>query len=335
MLKSAATLRALPLLLGLSMAACGEDSKPSDDTDDTGEERDAGRRPDASRDAGRPDTGSGPTVPEASIDNDASSGNEKLDALKGRYVMRWDVVGTATSTSPLSGGPLAIRSRLSTLVIAELSVDGDKLVSTERICTQVAQQKCKDGCTSATTTVDTRTIGILKTKNQKREFTLDGDTLTGEYSIAQLGYDDEDLDTPAPTSNTDERVWNIDSSTPAREGFLTKVSVTLTGVPLPIACNAFGTQKFVSKFTATVGDEGALTFSGDNNLDLEPSEAPALGSDVQACDDQASMAKTPIEKSTARMARYGDDLSDEAFWACPAESVFNSELPPTEPNLDG
>ncbi len=325
---------ALPLCLGLSLAACGDDSgggEPEPTKDAGNNKTDSGTRNDAST----PRDDGGPTIPDSG-QRDASSGDPKLDALAGRYMMRWDVVGTASSKTPL-GDPLTIRSRLSTLVIAELSVRDGKLMSNERVCTQVADQKCKEGCTKATTVVDSRTINnFLIKKNQTREFTLGGDTLTAGHSVAQLGYDDADLETAAPTSNSDQRVWDVDPSTPAREGFLTKISATVT-TPLggvPYFCDAFGTQKFVSTFSATLGSDGKLSFEPDN-LNLDGSQAPVLGSSDPNCDSQAMMAMTPIDKHDAYMVRYGDDLSADVFWACPSNSEFDKALPPTEPNLDG
>jgi hypothetical protein len=333
MLKSAAaTLCALPLLIGLSMAACGgEDAKP--DTDDSGDERDAGRRPDASRDAGRPDTGNGQTVPDAAPPRpDAGPSSVNLEALAGRYLMRWDVLGTAKSN--FLGGEMRIRSRLSTLVVAELKVEGNKLVSEERVCTQIAAQKCESICDTARTVVDPRTIeDFLKKKKQTREFTVSGDgTFTAERSVAQLGYDDEDLDGEVPTSSDDERVWDVEAGDP-REGFLTSITVKALG--LGPTCQAFGTQKYVSSFSGKLGgSDDAPTLPTIMALDLLDSAAATLGSSDATCNEQAMMAESPIDEANARMVRYGDDLSEDAFWACPADSVFNEKMPGSEPALD-
>ncbi|HEX5658144.1 MAG TPA: hypothetical protein VFX59_13160, partial [Polyangiales bacterium] len=265
---SAATQRLL-LALTLALTACGGEDGPSDTDGTSDAEKDAG---DTKRDSSRPDAGTpikddgGPTVPNKS---DASSDDPKLNALAGRYLMRWDVLGTATSPNPL--GELKIRSRLSTLVVAELAVKDGRLVSTERICTQVAAQKCLENtCSKANTTVDERTINnFLLKRTQERAWSLAADgTVTGAESTALLGYDDEDPNASLPTENTDERVWDVDTSNSVNEGFLTRISVTLG---IPINCTAYGTQKYVSILKGKL--DGSEAEAVELDLDVNQSDA--------------------------------------------------------------
>ncbi|HEX5656967.1 MAG TPA: hypothetical protein VFX59_07215, partial [Polyangiales bacterium] len=215
--------------------------------------------------------------------------------------------------------------------VAELAVEGGKLVSTERVCTQIAAQKCLKTCSKATTTVDPRTINqFLLKKTQKRDWTLAADgTLSGSYSVAQLGYDDEDLDVAPPDSSSDDRVWNVDTSDEVREGFLTRVNVTAS--PLPeVKCTAYGTQKFA---TALKGKfDGSEASAVSLELDLTGSDAKTLGFKETVCDSQAAGAESPVDKQSAQIVRY-EELEGDAFWACPEVSVFNAKLPGAEPEL--
>lgn len=319
---------ALSLCIALTLGACGDDS-PSTGGDQEADAKvasDAGTRSDASSgDAGKPDSGSKPASDAgAPSDDGGGASSATLDALAGRYLMRWDVLGTASSN--FLGGEMKVRSRLSTLVVAELSVEGGKLMSKERVCTQVAEQKCESICDTASTVVDPRTIkDFLLKKYQAREFTLSSDgTLTAERAVAQLGYDDTDLDTAAPTSSDDKRVWDVISGSP-REGFLTKVSISSLG--LTVACNVYGTQKFVTTFSGKLGGtDDAPELPATMTLDLLDSDAQRLGADMDTCANQE--ADSPVDSQNARMVRYDADPSD-AFWDCPADSVFDSMMAPT------
>ncbi|MDB4972112.1 MAG: hypothetical protein JWN48_453, partial [Myxococcaceae bacterium] len=164
-------------------------------------------KPDAAVDAGKPDAKVS-SVPDTGTkparDADVSSGNPALDALAGRYLMRWDTFGTGvTGIGPVT---ISIRSRVSFLFVTELSVEGDHLKATERLCNQTAKQKCLMGCETATTVVDQRVVDNFLHKTVfSREYTLgsDGKALTAGESIAALGYDGTgDL----PTSSSDSKV---------------------------------------------------------------------------------------------------------------------------------
>lgn len=336
--------RVLPLkrclivaVVGLATMGCGGEDAPVDPPADGTDEDDARG---SITDAGRVDAGvntaaqkpndAGAKIPDAQRPSaEAGSGNKKLDALAGRYLMRLDVLGTATSPSPL-GGEVAIRSRVSTLIVAELAVDGDQLSGTERVCTQVIAQKCEKQCTSASTSVDSRVVsGFLLQRQQHRTYTLAEDgTFRGERSIAQLGYDDTNEDAAAPTSPDDKRLWDVVPGNDIGEGLLSKLSVTLG---LTISCDAYGTQKFASSFSGKLGGSDGAPTIPEMTLALDGSEGTRLGSSSPACDAQE--VSSPVEIANARMVRYGDDMNDDAFWNCPAPSVFDQQLPPTEPNL--
>jgi hypothetical protein len=300
--------------LMLALAGCGDEESPTPDDPD---------KADASKDAGR----DGRVSERDTGPKDAGPADPKLEPLAGRYLLRLDTLGTAMSPSPL-GGSLRIRSRVSNLIVAELSVEGDHLVGKERVCTQAVEQRCDEGCATASTVVDSRTIsGFLLKQFQQREYTLSGDgTFTGGRSVATLGYTG-DVDAPSPSSPDDKRIWDVDPSTPLLEGFLTKLKLTVQGVPIGVECLAYGTQKFVSAFSGKLGGTGSAPEFPEMPVDLDGSEANALGASSMACNSDG--VETPIDESNARMVRYGDELSDDAFWNCPTAAVFDKELPPT------
>lgn len=310
-------LKALPLVLGLTLVgtACGDEESPTpnDPVEDASKPKDAGR------DARNTVADTGP--------KDAGPPDTTLEPLAGRYLIRFDTLGTATSPAPAPlTGDIAIRSRVSNLIVTELTVEGDHLVGKERLCTQAIEQRCEELCSTAVTTVDSRTVkNFLLKQFQQRNYTVDGDSLKAEQSVATLGYTDEDVDNAAPTSSDDDRVWDVDDSKPVREGYLTQLKVTLSGIPLPLTCAAYGTQKFVSAFSGTVnGDQ--LEF-GAMNLVLEDSEAHVLGANPASC--SAEGAESPVDVRNARMVRYGEDMSEDAFWNCPTQAVFDAQLTPT------
>ncbi|MDB4989572.1 MAG: hypothetical protein JWN04_4750 [Myxococcaceae bacterium] len=247
------------------------------------------------------------------------STNPALDAIAGRYLMRWDTFGTGSTLG------VSIRSRVSVLIVTELMVDGDHLTATEQICNQSAKQKCLSGCNTATTTVDKRVIdNFLHQRQFTREYTLgsDGRAITAGLSTAELGYDG---DGPLPTSSSDPSVWDVITDQNPREGMLTSLLVTNVGFGGMIKCDVYGVQKFVTKFSGTLGGSASaptfpsmvLTFTTDT-------AAGRLGSTNPTCD---AAGDSPLDNSTVQLVRYGD--GDDNFWNCYGDSVFDAQLPAT------
>lgn len=291
----------LVLLAGL--IGCSSDGEGDDD--DSNNEPDAG-----AQDARipRPDTGIKPS--------DTGVGTASaLDALAGRYLMRFDAFGVASSS-----GILDINSRASFLITAEVEVAGDKLVATERFCHQTALQECDKGCEKAGTVVDARVIEKLQSRTFKREYTVDGASFVAEPSAAQLGYDDP-KDTPIPTSSTDKRVWDIMEGG-AREGFLS--TLKLEGLPPlggMISCEIYGAQRVVSTFQGELARSGeSLSFpTGAKTLDLSMGQLQRLGANMPLCETQG---EAPIDRATVSIVpdkRSSDD--------CPSVDEFDTALP--------
>jgi predicted small lipoprotein YifL len=280
-----------------SIAACGSDGG-------------ADGPPATTKDAAPPvavsDAGTTPVV-DAHVE--AGVSNSSLAALAGSYLLRFDTYGTS------SAGTLAIRSRVSLLWVTKLTVEGDHLAATERLCTQTTQQACKMGCTSASTVIDPKVISMfLPTRKFARTYTLAGDgTFSGERATALLGYDDP-ANGALPTTSDDVRVWDVVAGSP-REGMLTSLDIN-TGV-VDVMCQVYGVQKLVSAFTGTLlGTSPKPTFAS-LTLSLDGSDAAALGFEGNPLCNGAAGADFPLERAVARIVRYDaggaldcSDLSD-------------------------
>ena len=253
------------------------------------------------------DGGTSP-APDTGVDS-GGSGTSSLDALAGSYLLRFDTFGTS------SAGTLAIRSRVSLLWVTKLTVEGDHLAATERLCTQTTQQVCKMGCTSASTVVDPKVIAtFLPPRKFARTYTLAADgTFSGQRATALLGYD-EPASGAVPATTDDARVWDVVSGSP-REGMLTSLSIN-TGV-VEVMCQVYGVQKLVSAFSGLLQGTSPKPTFASLTLNLDGSDAAALGFEGNPLCNGAASADFPLERAVARMVRYDaggaldcSDLSD-------------------------
>lgn len=298
---SRSPLSAFALTVGLSCtAACGSDGggdTPSATTQDAAS-------PAATYDGG--------TKPPADAGVDSGGGStSSLAPLAGNYLLRFDTFGTSSS------GTLEISSRVSLLWVTKLTVEGDHLAASERLCTQTTQQVCKMGCTSASTVIDPKVISMfLPTRKFSRTYKLASDgTFSGEQATALLGYDDP-ANGAMPTRSDDMRVWDVVSGNP-REGVLTSLSVNVGGVVGDVMCQVYGVQKLVSAFKGTLqGTPSKPTFPS-MTLALDGSDAAVLGYDGNALCSATAGANFPLDRAIARMVRYDagaaldcSDLSD-------------------------
>jgi hypothetical protein len=300
------------------LQACGDDpadgDKPSP-TVDAGAQDARTVAPDTGTDSGtKPVVDSGPP---------SASDTATLNALAGRYLLRFDNFGT-TEASPGGLANFKVRSRVSMLVTAELTVDGGKLVATERFCDQTVLQRCEEGCTASTTVVDAKALSdFLVKRTFAREYTVSGTSFTAGHSVATLGYDETGTGA-MPTSGTDTRVWDVVKGDP-REGLLTQLTVTLPS-PLPaISCKVYGVQKVDTAFAGTLQGTGASASFPTAAIvpDLSNSDGVTLGADNTLC--SAQDVSSPLEKYNLRILRVGNAGGDT--WSCPASSEFDTKLP--------
>lgn len=309
--------RASTLALFTGLLGCGDD--PADSNDDPSPTVDAGS---GSEDARAPaaDTGTRPVVDGGTP---GPGDTATLNALAGRYLLRFDNFGT-TEAMPGGLATFKVRSRVSMLVAAELSVEGGKLVSKERFCDQTVLQRCEEGCTASATVVDPRAISdFLVKRTFTREYTVSGSSFTAGHSVATLGYDEPGTGA-MPTSGTDSRVWDVVKGDP-REGLLTQLTVTLPA-PLPaISCKVYGVQKVDTAFAGAIQGTGAsATFPTSEIVpDLSKSDGVTLGADNSLC--SAQDVSSPLEKYNLRILRVGNAGGDT--WSCPPTAEFDTKLP--------
>jgi hypothetical protein len=299
------------LLLGL--LACGGDpaEEPTEPEPDASVARPDAKVPDKPKpkpDAGA-DVGPAPEV--------------MLESLAGKYLLRFDTFGTTTAPS------LRIKSRASQLWVVELSVDGDKLKSTERLCTQVSKQTCEMGCTGAETVIDPKVItDFMQERTFERTYTLDEDgTFTGERSTVLLGYDDP-ADGPIPTKDNkdDPRIWDIEPGSP-REGLLTSVTIQGNTLLGNVTCTVFGAQKFVSTFRGVLQGTADKPVFPSMTLELGGSGGKTLGTTGGLACNGASSAESPVTSAFAHLVRYDEGPALD----CGDLAAFDELLPAEDP----
>ncbi len=245
-------------------------------------------------------------------------------ALSGRYLMRFDTFSSASYGSGFTA--LELHSRTSLLLIAELAMNESGLDATERVCNQLFEHACRKGCTSATSVLDQAVIDdFLLTRFFTRGYQLDENgTITGAASTIRLGYDD-DAGGAVPTRTSDARVWDVVSGG-VREGFLTQLTVnTALGA---VSCSMYGAADFRATFQGTLDDSAGAPAFPEMTPALDGSNAVVLGASSSTCSTQQQQGPDAVEHASVRLARYGDALSDQAFWSCPSQSVFDQMLPP-------
>ena len=302
----ARTLRLVSLTGLLSAAACGGGgAEPPDETKDA-----STPAPDAKVIVtGAPDAQPDP-APKVT-----------LDTLAGKYLLRFDSVGTTSS-----GTALAVRSRVSLLWLTELKVDGAKLKASERLCTQVTTQMCKTGCATSSTVIDPKVISdFFPKKSFERTYTLGDDgTFTGEAATAPLGYDDSGSGA-LPTMPSDSRLWDVLPGGD-REGVLTSLTLTGVGVPLinNVQCQVYGVQKLVSRFHGTLQGSALKPTIPSMPLDLSGSDGNTVGFTGDPLCSATSGASSPVESGSVRMVRYDSGPALD----CKDLTDFDKLLPP-------
>jgi hypothetical protein len=303
---------------GAALSACGDDpaaeveSEPAaSNAQDAGRTADAGARDARVGDAGRDvpvDSGREPTEP----------GSSK-SPFSGRYLIRIDTFGTASSSG------FVIRSRASELVTAVLTGDADELDAQERVCDQVAEQVCKEGCVRATTVIDPRVVKDFMSKRTfPRRYTRDGATFRAEKATYLLGYDDTSEGALPTDYKSDARMWDVISGG-VREGLLTTFRVETS--LLPISCTLHGVTKFISSFSGAVEGDGAdAKFTSDElEVNLDESDGKTLYANPEICGMQDS--SSPVDRATVRILRVGDVPAQGETWDCPSNAEFEQKLP--------
>lgn len=326
----ASTRLALPVLLVLT--ACDlplpSGAYEPDDLDLKTGIGDAGRSGDAMVDlppvpggtmTGTPDSGG------TGDDSGVASGDEqRLQALAGRYLMRMDMFSKAT-VDALPGLQLVTRNRISHLLVSELYVEGGELKSNERLCHQTFAHACEKGCTTLKTVmlpqVTDKLVGIPPSA---RSYTLSGSELSGNSIKMLLGFDFS-ANQALPTSNSDNRVWDIGGTAGGMMAHLDS-----TGL-FAVSCNVFSVQTFASKLSGRLGGSAAApSLVGQSfTLDTTGAIAKSLGASDSKCTDKGG--PDPVQGQQTVRFFAAPYLDRAALFGCPDAALWEQDLPAAAP----
>ncbi|MDB4989573.1 MAG: hypothetical protein JWN04_4751 [Myxococcaceae bacterium] len=237
-----------------------------------------------------------------------------LSALTGWYLMRVDVYSTASASS--LGNTLTLKSRVSNLMVAGLSLKADgTLTAHETLCTQSYYHECVSNCSGWRTDVDP---GVPK---QCMNRVIDRDYVVSPTGALQVGASAfaigfNETDAPAlPADQTDPRVWKLGTPDQARYGVNTHLTAQLGPLGTTMLDCYVGTaQRFSTSFA---GKLDLKTYGKDALVqkpmlvDTSPSTAATIyvdGTPAQYCDKmtlKTTSQQTPDEISVVRFKRYG------------------------------
>jgi len=283
-----------------------------------------GTRPDAGRRDGGVDAGSaGSDAGKKDAGSDQSKSATSANALAGRYLMRVDRFETTRLSSSTT-----VKTRVSDLVLVDLTAKDGKLVGTETLCDRSYVHACNAG-TRITCTMTTAVASGVKQKltskaaQVARTYTFDPATgaLAGEAASLGLGFSDDGK--ALPDDDGDARLWKLDDGS----GFARSVDLKhplLTGT-----CE-------VSSAVRT-----KLTLSGA----LDPTKPSLDGAELTAEDagsEQVVLSAEGRPTSQCTVAALSQPASDvrrvvrfkrlaSGGTSCPASEQFESELPADPP----
>lgn len=253
----------------------------------------------------------------------------RLKKLEGRYLMRMDMLSTASAT--VAGlFTFATRNLVSHLVLTQLYVEGEQLKGTERLCYQTFKHVCTNGCKSLATTMSDAVVTELRELESPRSYTVNGNTLTGASQTMLLGFDATTNKTLPMAKANDPRVWDPIAGG-VREGML--LTLEMQSMVRNVKCDVYNVQSFVSTFSGAMGGTTDAPSLLDREFPLVTTGGTGvtLGSNQQDCasDDGSSSS---INMQTVRFALVTEqELSEQVFWSCPSQDEWNTRLKPPAP----
>lgn len=242
----------------------------------------------------------------------------RLQALAGQYLMRMDMLSTA-SVQVLPAVRVGTRNRISYLLVTEIYVEAGQLKSNERLCHQLFAHTCTEGCsTLSTTTYPAVTDKLVEAPFSQRSYALTATDLTGNTLRMNLGFDASSNEA-LPTSSSDARVWDIVSGNGDREGMMARLDSK--GL-FSVSCDVYSVQSFVSKITGKLGGtSSAPTLVGQTfKLDTSGADAKSLGASDSKCTDDGKNPPTQGEQ-TVRFAS-ASEIDRTALFSCPEPSAW-------------
>jgi hypothetical protein len=287
---------------------------------------------DASVGVGGGDGGATGGTPGGDAGAPMSTEAQRLQKLAGLYLMRMD---TFSTTNLMAGilGTIGTRDRISHLSAVEVRREGETLVAYERLCHQTFQHTCTtSSCKSLATTMSPAVINHLVAREYvTRKLSLSGNQLTADPTTVLIGYDAKGTDTSIPTTISDTRVWDTDSSRSGREGLLLNLRASVSFKN--IDCNLYNVQTLTSSFEGPAGaSDGSLSLVGSKGFTLTTdTKGETLGSsNTMDCDPNGQSAQITKRSELVRFAAVTlQELSN--LWDCPAKEEWDRRLPPAAP----
>ena len=322
----------------------GFDDDDAGDDDDDDDEAAAGPAPIPGRDgatrptpAGMRDGGTGPgeEPDEPKPGNEpgppAPPPNSPLAPYVGTYLMRMDMFSQVESKVLTT--TLRVKNRVSNLLLAEVRVEGDRLISQETLCHQTYAHNCESGCADGwRTTPDAKLSAFLPRASTGRAYVVDGSMLRAEQAVIALGFDDDDVSssTSVPTDLNDARLWKLEPSDPKRVGLRTRLQTQVSVARFD--CVVSAVQLFATTFEGAVGEAASPLEGVSFNLATPPMPAASLAAEGEPSSycNQKTLGEQASAggKDGAQLVRFSKTGSRDT---CPDVAMFEQALPAQAP----
>lgn len=269
-------------------------------------------------------------IPRRDGSTNQSSSSSPLFPYTGMYLMRMDM--SSTSETNLLATTVRVTSHASHLVLAEVRIEDDQLVSHETLCHQTFANEC-EGCSDGgwRVTPDDNLAKFFPRASASRVLAIGDGELTGDLAVMAVGFDDRNVSerTKLPASLDDDRLWKLDPQDPERVGLRTRLQTRVLLAKLD--CVVTAAQLFASRFAGPLGEDPESPLEGTAfSLDTAETQGRALevgGQPPIYCTEQLLAMQAPAEPSTQVVRFKRTDITD----SCPPVSVFDEALPPEPP----
>ena len=292
--------------------------------------RDGGARPAGN---GMRDSGGGGSQPPPANEPGppAPPPDSPLAAYAGTYLMRMDMFSQVESKVLTT--TLRLKNHVSNLLLADVRVEGDRLISQETLCHQTYTHNCESGCSDGwRTTPDAKLPAFFTHANTERAYVVDGSMLRAEQAVVALGFDDPPVsaDTSVPTDLSDSRLWKLEPSDPKRVGLRTRLQTQVSIAKFD--CVVSAVQLFATTFEGAVGEASSPLEGVSFNL-----ATPAMpGASLAAEGEPASYCnQKTLGEQAASGGKPGEQLvrfrKIESRTTCPDVAMFEQALPARAP----
>lgn len=269
-------------------------------------------------------------IPRRDGSTNQSSSSSPLAPYTGMYLMRMDMF--STSETNLLATTMRVTGRVSNLVLAEVRIEDDQLVSHETLCHQTFANEC-EGCSDGSwrVTPDDNLAKFFPRASASRALAIGDGEISGDLAVMAIGFDDENVSerTKLPARADDDRLWKLDPQDPDRVGLRTRLQTQVLLAKLD--CVVTAAQLFASRFVGALGEdpESPLEHAAFT-LDTAETAGSSLevgGQPPIYCNQQLLAMQAPAQPSTQIVRFHRTDITD----SCPPVTVFDEALPPDPP----